>query len=82
MLNRKERVSGLRPTQFKTTSSLRQEMLSRASVVTQHSESTVGAMRVVATGVCKGACSQFCWPYNLTTEYRHCGYGEPLVFIH
>ncbi|MES3577492.1 pyocin knob domain-containing protein, partial [Enterobacter cloacae] len=57
-----------------------QSVSSNATADNHYPEETAGAIRVVATGVSKGACRQFYWPYNSTKEYRRCGYGEPLAF--
>jgi hypothetical protein len=57
-----------------------QSVSSHATSEKHYPEETAGALRVVATGGSKGACRQFYWPYNSTTEHRRCGYGEPLVF--
>lgn len=57
-----------------------QSVSSHATSENHYPEETAGALRVVATGVSEGACRQFYWPYNSTTEYRRWGYGEPLVF--
>lgn len=57
-----------------------QSVSSNATAEKHYPEETAGAVRVVATGVSKGACRQFYWPYNSTKEYRRCGYGDPLVF--
>nr|EKX8545850.1 tail fiber protein [Enterobacter bugandensis] len=57
-----------------------QSVSSNATPEYHYPEETAGAIRVVATGVSKGACRQFYWPYDSTKEYRRCGFGEPLVF--
>ncbi|MES3575443.1 pyocin knob domain-containing protein, partial [Enterobacter cloacae] len=57
-----------------------QSVSSNATLENHYPEETAGALRVVATGVSKGACRQFYWPYNSTQEYRRCGFGEPLVW--
>ncbi|MEI9746102.1 tail fiber protein [Enterobacter ludwigii] len=57
-----------------------QSVSSNATLENHYPEETAGALRVVATGVSKGACRQFYWPYDSTKEYRRCGFGEPLVW--
>ncbi|MEG4678887.1 pyocin knob domain-containing protein [Enterobacter cloacae] len=57
-----------------------QSVSSNATPENHYPEETAGAIRVVATGVNKGACRQFYWPYNPTKEYRRYGFGEPLEF--